>query len=182
MKHHPQIGEALVDPIKYPLGIPPIVRFHHERYDGLGYPDGLRAEDIPIGARIIAVADTFEAKTSNRNYRPALPFGVAIEQIKEGSGTQFDPNVVEAFLSWIKKRQSQAPPDRSLERCYEMKRCPEDIKTKCTCVRSNRNCWEVEGRMCKLHGDSDCRTCLVYTEWITRRRNLAFEYEKINPR
>jgi HD-GYP domain-containing protein (c-di-GMP phosphodiesterase class II) len=75
-----------------------LVRHHHERFDGTGYPDKLRGEAIPLGARIIAVADSFDAMTSNRSYRKALPNEVALEEIRRGASTQFDPNVVEVFL------------------------------------------------------------------------------------
>jgi HD-GYP domain-containing protein (c-di-GMP phosphodiesterase class II) len=74
------------------------VRHHHERFDGTGYPDGLRGEDIPIVARVVTVADVFDAITSNRPYRTALALEDAREEIAQGSGSHFDPSVVEAFL------------------------------------------------------------------------------------
>jgi HD-GYP domain-containing protein (c-di-GMP phosphodiesterase class II) len=73
------------------------VRSHHERWDGAGYPDGLIAEEIPLGARIFAVADTLDAMTSDRPYRPALPWSEARDEVFEQIGRQFDPYVVEAF-------------------------------------------------------------------------------------
>ncbi len=74
-----------------------IIRHHHERWDGKGYPDKLAGEAIPLGSRIIAVADTYEAMTADRPYRRALPLSVAYEEIMRQSGTQFDPSVVRAF-------------------------------------------------------------------------------------
>lgn len=77
----------------------PNIEYHHERYDGKGYPSGLKGEQIPLGARILAVADAYDALTSERPYRPALSNRRAMETLKQGAGTQWDPRVVEAFLS-----------------------------------------------------------------------------------
>jgi HD-GYP domain-containing protein (c-di-GMP phosphodiesterase class II) len=74
-----------------------VVRWHHERWDGRGYPDGLRGADIPLAARIVAVADTLDAMTSSRSYRAALPWEAAVAGIRHGAGTQFDPHVVALF-------------------------------------------------------------------------------------
>jgi putative two-component system response regulator len=75
-----------------------VVRHHHERYDGAGYPDGLRNEQIPLGARILAVADTYNAMTSERPYREAMNAEAACAEIERNKGTQFDPEVAAAFL------------------------------------------------------------------------------------
>ena len=76
----------------------PIVKHHHERYDGRGYPSQLKGEDIPYIARIVAVADTFDAMTSKRSYRDALPLSVVKEEIEKCTGTQFDPKIAPVFL------------------------------------------------------------------------------------
>jgi ribonuclease P protein subunit RPR2 len=76
-----------------------VVRYHHERWDGSGYPDGLVGDAIPIGARIFALADALDAITSRRPYRAALPWEHALDEIRSGAGRQFDPQVVEAFSS-----------------------------------------------------------------------------------
>jgi energy-coupling factor transport system substrate-specific component len=78
-----------------------IVSQHHERYDGKGYPDGLKGETIHIGARIMAIADTYDAMTSNRSYRKALNPDYAVKEIKNEAGAQFDPQCVEAFLQYL---------------------------------------------------------------------------------
>jgi len=97
-RQHAKVGAELLS--KFPLFEKGalLVKHHHERYDGTGYPDGLAAEQIPLGSRIIAVADAFQAMTENRPYRPALTFDQAVAQLQAGSGTQFDPLVVEAFV------------------------------------------------------------------------------------
>jgi putative nucleotidyltransferase with HDIG domain len=98
IKAHPADGAELAGQFSlYRKGCE-YIRHHHERWDGKGYPDGLAGEAIPLGARIIAVADSFDAMTSDRPYRDALPREVAIEELKRCSGTQFDTRVVEAFL------------------------------------------------------------------------------------
>jgi hypothetical protein len=99
MKTHPWIGYNLVSRIPLLASVAEILLTHHERYDGAGYPRGLKGEEIPLGARIFAVADTLDAMTSDRPYRKALPFSSAREEITRESGHQFDPQVVEAFLA-----------------------------------------------------------------------------------
>ena len=98
IKQHPGKGAEMLAPIRQLHDIIPCVRGHHERYDGTGYPDGLKGEDIPLGARILAVADTFDSMTAERPYRTTPGKAQALEEIKRHAETQFDPRVVEAFL------------------------------------------------------------------------------------
>ncbi|MFA7577093.1 MAG: HD-GYP domain-containing protein [Candidatus Muiribacteriota bacterium] len=98
IKKHPVIGADILSSVSFLEDIVPIVRYHHERWDGNGYPEGLKGEDIPVGARIIAVADTFDAMTSDRPYRKGLPAEIARAEIERCSGSQFDPAVVKSFL------------------------------------------------------------------------------------
>ncbi|MCM8796112.1 MAG: HD domain-containing protein, partial [Candidatus Omnitrophica bacterium] len=98
IKEHPVIGATILQPIKELKESILGVRHHHERYDGTGYPDGLKANQIPIIASIISVADALDAMTSPRPYRDALSLEIAIEEIRRNSGTQFDPLVVEAAI------------------------------------------------------------------------------------
>ncbi len=90
---HPEIGHRILKDIKMLKDVLPAVLHHHERWDGKGYPARLSAEDIPLMARIMAVADTFDAMSSNRSYRPALPRDKVLEEIQRCAGTQFDPAV-----------------------------------------------------------------------------------------
>jgi HD-GYP domain-containing protein (c-di-GMP phosphodiesterase class II) len=98
MKKHPQIGARILRDIKQISDMIPGVMHHHERFDGQGYPTGLTGENIPIMGRIICLADCFDAMTSNRTYRKALPLEVALTEIQRCSGTQFDPLLAETFL------------------------------------------------------------------------------------
>jgi response regulator RpfG family c-di-GMP phosphodiesterase len=99
MQTHTVLGEAMLSGVAFLQGEGlRIVRSHHERWDGRGYPDGLSKTDIPVGARIFAIADSLDAMTSNRPYRRALSWATARQEILDQSGRQFDPDVVEAFL------------------------------------------------------------------------------------
>jgi HD-GYP domain-containing protein (c-di-GMP phosphodiesterase class II) len=104
-KKHPQFGRDILEPIKFLHPLIPGVQLHHERWDGKGYPLGLRGTEIPLIARIIAVADAYDAMTSNRAYRRALPEDVAVGEIERCSGTQFDPEVALAFTEGIEEFQ-----------------------------------------------------------------------------
>jgi HD-GYP domain-containing protein (c-di-GMP phosphodiesterase class II) len=103
MKKHPRLGADILDHIHYLAAVLPGIRSHHERNDGRGYPDGLRKKRIPLVARIIAVADTYDAMTSDRPYRQGLSKHIAVQELIDCSGSQFDPAVVEAFLRAYRK-------------------------------------------------------------------------------
>lgn len=106
MRTHPLIGVQIIAPMKRILSDRTIevVRHHHERFDGSGYPDKLRGEEIPMSARIFAVVDAFDAMTTDRPYRRALPVEEAIRRLDAGSGYQFDPEVVGAFTKLMAER------------------------------------------------------------------------------
>ncbi len=117
MRRHSEIGYAMLSRIPFLGEAAEIVLAHQEFYDGTGYPRGLRGEEIPLGARIFAVADTLDAMISDRPYRRALPISAAREEIRRCSGTQFDPKVVEVFLSlpdsqWLELRENIGAPFR----------------------------------------------------------------------
>ena len=105
IQRHPEIGARILQDTSSLKGIRDLILYHHERYDGNGYPTGLKGKDIPLGARIMAIADTFDAMTSHRAYRKALSRKIAITEIKKNSGTQFDPEVVQAFLKVLEKKR-----------------------------------------------------------------------------
>ena len=99
MRTHPLIGVQIVSPVTFLTGAIDVIRCHHERWDGKGYPGGLAGDDIPLQARIFSVCDSFDAMTSDRPYRSALPFDYAVEEIERCAGTQFDPAVVRRFVA-----------------------------------------------------------------------------------
>jgi putative nucleotidyltransferase with HDIG domain len=106
-KRHPTYGREILDPIKFLQPVIPGVHLHHERWDGRGYPLGLAGQDIPLIARIIAVADTYDAMTSDRAYRRALPHEVTVNEILRCSGTQFDPDIANIFTEQIDGLRSE---------------------------------------------------------------------------
>ncbi|MDW7971733.1 MAG: HD-GYP domain-containing protein [Thermodesulfovibrio sp.] len=98
IKKHPVIGAEILKPVSSLEEIRDMVLYHHERFDGKGYPSGIREEEIPIGARIIAIADALSAMTRDRAYRKALSFEEAIRELKNNATLQFDPNLIEATM------------------------------------------------------------------------------------
>ncbi|MDD3699878.1 MAG: HD-GYP domain-containing protein, partial [Atribacterota bacterium] len=107
MKKHPVYAWELLSPIKYLRPALDIPYYHHERWDGTGYPRGLKGEEIPLSARIFAVVDVWDALTSDRPYRPAWSQEKALQYIKEQSGHHFDPRVVEKFLGLLEELKDE---------------------------------------------------------------------------
>lgn len=103
IKKHPLVGEGIIKPIELLQPIRPLIRHHHEWYNGKGYPDGLSGENIPLGARILVVADAYDAMKFDRPYRKALTEETIIQELKRGSGIQFEPKIVEIFLEILKQ-------------------------------------------------------------------------------
>lgn len=105
IRNQPAKSVELIKPVIFLRPVLPIILYHHEKYDGSGYPSGLRHEQIPIGARIMAVVNAFEAMTVERPYKQRLSVNEAIEEVKRNSGTQFDPKVVNAFVALCKQKK-----------------------------------------------------------------------------
>ena len=97
IREHPALGSKILAPVHFPWPVLPAVRSHHEKWDGSGYPDRLRGEEIPLAGRVMAVADVYDALTSERSYREGWSHEDACAHIQAGVGTHFDPTVVEAF-------------------------------------------------------------------------------------
>lgn len=110
MKSHPVRSAKILDKISSFKDIVPGIKYHHERFDGLGYPEGLAGESIPIYARIILIADTYDAMTSTRPYRLALDKEVAFEELVRCSGTQFDGSLVKVFVETIRSQDAKQKP------------------------------------------------------------------------
>jgi HD-GYP domain-containing protein (c-di-GMP phosphodiesterase class II) len=109
MRKHPTAGDEILKRVPFLRPASAIVRHHHERFDGTGYPDGLKGAEIPLGARLFTVADTLDAMTTDRTYRQAPGFEAARAEILRWSGKQFDPHIVELFLkippaTWMQVR------------------------------------------------------------------------------
>lgn len=104
IKKHPVMGYNMLKFIPGLKEVAKIVRHHHENWDGTGYPDKLAGNDIPLGARVVAITDSYHAMTSDRPYRKGMPKEKAIQILKEGAGTQWDPELVEKFVSFISNK------------------------------------------------------------------------------
>jgi putative nucleotidyltransferase with HDIG domain len=113
MRHHPLIGANILRPVAFPWPIAPVVRHHHEHYDGTGYPAGLRGEEIPILARVLTVCDAYEAMTADRPYRKSLSAEGAVAELRRCAGTDFDPHVVEGLIGVLEDMDAaDLGPDR----------------------------------------------------------------------
>jgi HD-GYP domain-containing protein (c-di-GMP phosphodiesterase class II) len=115
MRRHSEIGAAILEVHESMADIAQIVRHHHERWDGRGYPDALVGKAVPLGGRIIAVADAFSAMTSDRIYRPALPLDRAWAELRANAGTQFDPEIVAVFEQVVDENGNLRKLDPTLE-------------------------------------------------------------------
>lgn len=109
IKEHPLIGHRIIEPIQVPTNIKAVILFHHERWDGKGYPLGIKGEEIPLPARIVAIADAFDAMTSNRVYRKALSLEDALQEIEDCGGSQFDQHLSSVFVKMIRGELEQCP-------------------------------------------------------------------------
>ena len=105
MQQHPLIGEAIVKPVQSLSKVVALVRHHHERFDGRGYPSALKGEEIPLGARILAVADGYDSMITDRPYRKRLSLEETKAELQRGAGTQYDPAMVKAFLNVLETKE-----------------------------------------------------------------------------
>ena len=112
MKVHTIVGAEILERVGFPYPVVPVVRHHHERWDGRGYPDGLRGDQIPITARILTVADCFDAVREDRQYRKAMTREQAIQLLRDGSGTMFDPTVIGVFLDHLEDFEAEIRENR----------------------------------------------------------------------
>lgn len=110
MRQHPEIGERICHPLTASRAFAPIIRHHHERFDGNGYPDGLSGDAIPLGARIVSIADAYEAMVHGRPYQPAQAHELAAAELQGLSGRQFDPALVPVFLDELERDGRGLPP------------------------------------------------------------------------
>ena len=106
IRQHPEMGEKIVGEVEFLKETKPLIRHHHERFDGLGYPDGLSGESIPLEARIIFIAEAFDSLRSNSSYRHARGLSEALVEMEKSAGTQFDPNLLNTFIEHVKRTPS----------------------------------------------------------------------------
>jgi putative two-component system response regulator len=114
IREHPAIGQRICDPLRMSREFTPIIRHHHERWDGSGYPDGLSGEAIPLGARIVALADAYDAIVRGRPYRAPRTHDEAVDELRRHAGRQFDPGLAPLFVEETERLESGAPPSADL--------------------------------------------------------------------
>jgi HD-GYP domain-containing protein (c-di-GMP phosphodiesterase class II) len=182
MKLHSEVGASIVNVTTGNKRVASYIMHHHERIDGAGYPAGLRGPEIPVGAKIIAVVQTFLAKINGRKQRDPLPFDQALQMLKTAAGTQLDPAAVDGLISWFQSKRSDPKlTGRSLGACWDMCCTPSSICEHCPVYMNNEagvNCWNVEGNLCGAHGKS-CSTCFVRTEFASRREGAMTKEARI---
>ncbi len=176
MKLHSEVGASIVNVATGNERVASYIMHHHERMDGNGYPFGLTDEEIPTGAKIIAVVQTFLAKTCGRKYREPLSFNKALKLLRSSAGAQLDERIVEVFIQWYSNKRSEPSiQGRPMGRCFEMLCVPSIICQQCPAYRrKDIPCWEVEDNLCQAHG-KDCKSCMVRTEFATRNERSEVE-------
>jgi putative two-component system response regulator len=109
IRRHPEYGARIVQPMRFAADVGPIIRYHHERWDGSGYPDGLIGEAIPLGARIVAIVDAYDAMMTDRPYRRALGLAETLQRLRAGRGREWDPRLLDLFLSLAEEGRLEEP-------------------------------------------------------------------------
>ncbi len=127
VERHPEIGARLVKPLDIKSSISLSIRHHHERWDGSGYPDGLAGEEIPLAARVIGIADAFDAMTCNRPYRPALTRALVCTELRSSAGGQFDPNLAKEFLAILETGICDIDPEFVADALTSAERAPNAV-------------------------------------------------------
>jgi len=175
-KIHPEAGALLVALLIGNKPVEQFIRYHHERLDGSGYPEGLTGQEIPLGARIIAVVQTFLSKIKGRNYREPISFEKIIVLIEEESGKSLDAQIVSSLVNWFKRKQKNPIYNKNaLGPCWEMRCATEAICSSCPVYKhTDKYCWLFETNNCLAHGNS-CDTCHVYTEFVNRNEILRVD-------
>ncbi len=171
MKLHSEVGAIIIESVIGNGRAAEYVRHHHERIDGLGYPAGLKGDEIPDGAKILAVAQFFLAKISGRGSREPMHFNKALEATNNASGSQLSFREANALIDLFEKKRKNSKSGRSLGPCWEMRCCPKEICKDCPAYGKETGvCWEYinSGIKCEEHGN-ECRTCFIRTEVIGRQ-------------
>ncbi|MCS7229691.1 MAG: anti-sigma factor antagonist [Candidatus Kryptonium sp.] len=178
--NHPIIGASMVEVLPISLDIIEGIRTHQEWYDGWGFPQGLKGEEIPLFGRILGLCEFFVEMSSNSKLRRAMSYNQIENEIKQRSGSQFDPKIVFAFLDVMKEKRDKAGTGW-IEECWRFKGEPKDVCSRCPVYESNfKRCWQSPEIMCRFHGDYSCENCFIFLEWIerikTKKMDRKMEY------
>ncbi|NIA29516.1 MAG: HD domain-containing protein [Actinobacteria bacterium] len=167
--NHTIIGANMVEVLPISSEIVEGIRSHHEWYDGWGFPQGLKGQEIPLSARIIAVAEYYVEATSNKTLQKAQNWGQFREELQIRRNKQFDPLVVDALISAVEQKRKNAGTDR-IEPCWIFKGEPENICKTCPAWQKDKPCWTFQHVQCHKHGDPSCESCFIFKEWKKRMR------------
>ncbi len=167
--NHPTIGADMIRILALPPGVADAVASHHEWFDGWGYPNGLKGNEITLGGRILALAEYFVETTTASELQPTMPWSKLKGEIEVRKGSQFDPAVVDALLAIVEEKRAKAG-DGVLDGCIAFKACPEDLQAGCPARTDTALCFRhrPEGVRCEGHGDPTCETCFLHAEWQER--------------
>jgi len=167
--NHPTIGADMIRILALPPGVADAVASHHEWFDGWGYPKGLKGNEIPLGGRILALAEYFVEATTVSEFQPTMTWSKLKGEIEVRRGSQFDPEVVDALLVTVEEKRARAG-DGVLHGCIAFKACPPDLQADCPARADTALCFRhrPEGVRCEGHGDPTCETCFLYVEWQER--------------
>lgn len=166
--YHPTIGGAMFDLLPNSQAISEVIATHHEWYDGWGFPAGLKGDAIPIGGRIMALAEFITESTTADPIQAAFPPPKLIEEIEARRGRQFDPAVVDAWREVFDQQRRQAPIGTPFQLCYQFKGEPEAACAACPARAVAVPCWTIPDVRCTRHGDPDCTNCFIYLEALDR--------------
>lgn len=186
MQEHVEASVRLLDHIDLPWKLIPAIRHHHERYDGRGYPSGLRGREIPLGARILAVADAYLSMTSDRPHRPSMEPGAALTEIERMAGTQFDPEVVEVFLRVVRQGAGRgrdgreapavlvAEPDRHFAKLLRMRLLNEgfEVVTAESIRRARKRLFRRPPALALISAEPDLRASLELLREVREHETL----------
>lgn len=168
MKIHVDVGAVVVETSLGNKRVADYIKYHHERNDGNGYPEGIKGEQIPLGSKIISVVQFFLAKVRGRKYREPVSFDEALKSIVAASGSQIDSYVTESFVQMMNGLgRNGIFAGKSAFNCWEL-RGADNICYGCPAFeKTDKNCWELTNRNCAMHG-SECQSCFIYTEYRDR--------------
>ncbi|MFQ5594592.1 MAG: HD-GYP domain-containing protein [Anaerolineae bacterium] len=166
--HHPTIGASMFDVLPNGQAAGDMVRAHHEWFDGWGFPAGLKGDEIPVGGRILALAEFLVESTTADPIQTAMPPSRLFEEVETRRGRQFDPVVVDAWRAVFDRQRGQSLPGAPFRPCFEFKGEPEVACATCPARTATAPCWTLPDARCIHHGDAECVGCFIYLEAVER--------------
>lgn len=180
--HHPTIGASMFDVLPEGQTASEMVCTHHEWFDGWGFPAGLKGDEIPIGGRILALAEFLVESTTADPIQMAMPPSRLFAEVETRRGRQFDPAVVHAWRAVFDRQRGRSSPGAPFRPCFEFKGAPDVACATCPARTATAPCWTLPDVRCVHHGDPECDGCFVYLEAVERARAVGAEVPPPNNR